>query len=48
MVPFRGPWFLGWALVEIYDPAPAGTFTPQVSGVAGATGEAMVEIYELP
>ena len=27
---------------------PAGTFTAQVSGVAGATGEALVEIYELP
>lgn len=27
---------------------PAGTFTAQVSGVGGATGEALVEIYELP
>ena len=27
---------------------PAGTFTAQVSGVGSATGEALVEIYELP
>jgi hypothetical protein len=27
---------------------PAGAFTAQVSGVAGMTGEALVEIYELP
>ena len=27
---------------------PAGAFTAQVSGVAAATGEALVEIYELP
>jgi L-ascorbate metabolism protein UlaG (beta-lactamase superfamily) len=27
---------------------PAGVFTAQVSGVWGATGEALVEIYELP
>lgn len=27
---------------------PAGTFTVQVSGVNGATGEALIEIYELP
>lgn len=27
---------------------PAGAFTAQVSGVGGATGEALVEIYELP
>jgi hypothetical protein len=28
--------------------APAGAFTAQVSGVANATGEALIEIYELP
>lgn len=28
--------------------APAGAYTAQVSGVAGGTGEALVEIYELP
>jgi hypothetical protein len=27
---------------------PAGAFTAQVSGIGGATGEALVEIYELP
>lgn len=27
---------------------PAGAFTAQVSGVGGATGEALIEIYELP
>lgn len=27
---------------------PAGTFTVQLSGVNGATGEALIEIYELP
>ncbi|MBL9186771.1 MAG: MBL fold metallo-hydrolase [Opitutaceae bacterium] len=27
---------------------PAGAFTAQVTGVGGATGEALVEIYELP
>jgi hypothetical protein len=27
---------------------PAGAYTAQVSGVAGTTGEALVEIYELP
>lgn len=27
---------------------PAGTYTAQVSGVANATGEALIEIYELP
>ncbi len=27
---------------------PAGTFTAQVSGVGNATGEALIEIYELP
>lgn len=28
--------------------APAGAYTAQVTGVGGATGEALVEIYELP
>jgi L-ascorbate metabolism protein UlaG (beta-lactamase superfamily) len=28
--------------------APAGAFTAQVSGVGNATGEALIEIYELP
>ncbi len=28
--------------------APAGTYTAQVSGVGNATGEALIEIYELP
>jgi hypothetical protein len=28
--------------------APAGAFTVQVSGVGNATGEALIEIYELP
>lgn len=28
--------------------APAGAFTAQVSGVGGASGEALIEIYELP
>ena len=28
--------------------APAGAFTAQVSGVANSTGEALIEIYELP
>ncbi len=28
--------------------APAGAFTAQVSGVGGAAGEALIEIYELP
>jgi len=28
--------------------APAGAFTAQVTGVANATGEALIEIYELP
>lgn len=27
---------------------PAGSYTAQVSGVGGATGEALVEVYELP
>ena len=27
---------------------PAGTYTAQVRGVAGATGTALVEIYEVP
>jgi len=27
---------------------PAGVFTAQVSGVGNATGEALIEIYELP
>jgi hypothetical protein len=28
--------------------APAGAFTAQVSGIGSATGEALIEIYELP
>ena len=28
--------------------APAGAYTAQVSGVNNATGEALIEIYELP
>ncbi|MBI5768216.1 MAG: hypothetical protein HZA93_10500 [Verrucomicrobia bacterium] len=27
---------------------PPGAYTAQVSGVSGATGEALIEIYELP
>jgi hypothetical protein len=27
---------------------PAGAFTAQVSGVGGTTGEALIEVYELP
>jgi hypothetical protein len=27
---------------------PAGAYTAQVSGVGNATGEALIEIYELP
>jgi hypothetical protein len=28
--------------------APSGTYTAQVSGVGNLTGEALIEIYELP